>query len=173
MTRGNKQIEVLVLGLGNELLTDDGVGVHVVRMLQKETVIEGVVVAEVGTAIIHAQHLLEQAACVIAVDAVQAGDKPGAIYRFDIDQAPLNQPASLHELGIVGLMQLIPEQDRPEVTILGVEPEKIDYGMELSLAVQAALPRVVQTVREMIMKILSRRAGCRAGFLKNNINVAL
>ena len=173
MTRGNKQIEVLVLGLGNELLTDDGVGVHVVRMLQKEPPIEGVVIAEVGTAILHAQHLLEQTACVIAVDAVQAGDAPGAVYRFNIDQAQLNHPTTLHELGIVGLMRLIPEHNRPEVTILGVEPARIDYGMELSSAVQAAVPRVVQIVREMIMEIQSRRVGCHAGLMTNDFNVAL
>ncbi len=163
MTREVNQIEVLVLGLGNELLTDDGVGVHVIRMLQKEPPIEGVVFAEVGTAILHAQDLLEQASHVIAIDAVRAGDESGAVYRFDSGQVPLNQPASLHELGIVGLMQLIPAPDRPEVTILGIEPEKIDYGMELSPVVQAAMPRVVQIVREIIMSLLSRKVVCHAG----------
>ena len=169
MTRGNKQIEVLVLGLGNELLTDDGVGVHVVRMLQKETVIEGVVVAEVGTAIIHAQHLLEQAAHVIAVDAVRAGEEPGAVYRFGIDQAQLNTPMTLHELGIVGLMQLIPESDRPEVTILGIEPDIIEYGMELSPPLESAVPGVVRIVRKMITELLSHGAGCRVGLLKSSL----
>ncbi len=170
MTQGIKQIKMLILGLGNELLTDDGVGVHVVRILQKEPPIKGVIFAEVGTSILHAQHLLEQAACVIAVDAVRAGDEPGAVYRFDIDQAQFNKPASLHELGIVGLMQLIPEHSRPEVTILGVEPDIIDYGMELSGAVQTAVPSVVQIVREMITDMLSRKIGYHAGI---NVNVAI
>lgn len=169
----NKQIEVLVLGLGNELLTDDGVGVHVVRMLQKGPTIEGVVIAEVGTAILHAQHLLEQADYVIAVDAVKAGDKPGSVYCFDIDQAKLNIPASLHDLGIVGLLKLMPENARPVTTILGVEPDMIDYGMELSSAVQAAVPGVVKIAREMMTNILSRKAGCHAGLMINCSNVAL
>jgi len=169
MTRMKKQIEVLILGLGNELLTDDGVGVHVVRMLQKEPLAEGVLVAEVGTGILHAQHLLEQAAHVIAVDAVRAGDEPGTVYRFDIDQAHLNRPATLHELGIVGLLWLMPEQDRPQVAILGVEPDKIDYGMDLSASVQAAVPGAVRTVREMITELLSHRTGCRVGLLKNRL----
>ncbi len=166
MTRQIRQIQVLVLGLGNELLTDDGVGVHVVRKLRKELSIEGVEVLEVGTAILHAQHLLEQAACVIAIDAVRAGDEPGAVYRFDVDQAHMNQPATLHELGIVGVLQLMPEQRRPQVTILGIEPETIDYGMELSSAVQASVPRVALIVQEMIMQLLSRKAGCRAELLE-------
>jgi len=166
MIQGIKQIEVLVLGLGNELLTDDGVGVHVVRKLQTEPPIDGVEILEVGTAILHAQYLLEQAVHVIAVDAVRAGDGPGAVYRFDVDQAHMNRPATLHELGIVGVLKLIPADRRPRVTILGIEPETIDYGMELSSVVQASLPRVVQIVQEMIMQLLSRRAGCRAELLE-------
>lgn len=169
MTRMKKQIKVLVLGLGNELLTDDGVGVHVVRMLRKEPPLEGILAADVGTGILHAQHLLEQAAYVIAIDAVRAGDEPGSVYRFDIDQAQSNQPASLHELGIVELMQLIPEPDRPKVTILGIEPDKIDYGMELSPAVEAAVPGVVRIVQKMISEFLSHGAGCCVGLLKNSL----
>lgn len=167
-----KQIEVLVVGLGNELLTDDGVGVHVVRMLQQEPPIEGVVMMEAGTAILHAQHLLEQSAYVIAVDAVRAGDEPGAIYRFDVDQAELNRPASLHDLGIVGVLQLMSEQDRPRTVILGVEPETIDYGMELSPVVRAAAGRAVKIVLEMIDEILSRRAGCRVGVVIHDVEIA-
>ena len=173
MNHEEKQIEVLVVGLGNELLTDDGAGVHVIRLLQNEPPTEGVVFTEVGTAILHAQYLLEQAACVIAIDAVQAGDEPGTLYLFDMDQAELNRPASLHELGIVGVLQLIPQQNRPRTVVLGVEPETIDYGMELSPVVRAAAGRVVKIVREMINEILSRRAGCSAGFVINDFNVSL
>ncbi|MCI0498448.1 MAG: hydrogenase maturation protease [Planctomycetales bacterium] len=170
MTRGIKQIEVLVAGLGNELLTDDGVGVHIVRMLQKEPPAKGVVFAEAGTAILHSQDLLEQACHVIAIDAVQTGGNPGALYLFDVDQAKLNHPATLHELGIVGVSKLIPEHARPAVTILGVEPEKIDYGMTLSPAVQDAVPRAARIVREIIA-VLTRKAGCRAGFAVEDIDV--
>jgi len=152
-----KEIEVLVLGLGNELLMDDGVGVHVVRMLQQEPVIQGVVFVEAGTAILHVQHLIEQAVHVVAIDAVKAGGRPGEIYRFDIDQALLNKPDSLHDLGIVGVLQLIAKADRPAVTILGIEPEKIDYSMELSDTVRAVVDRVVQIARQLIIDIMSRR----------------
>jgi hydrogenase maturation protease len=172
MGHEKKPIEVLVLGLGNELLTDDGAGVHAVRLLGQEPPMEGVVVAEAGTAILHAQDLLEKAAFVIAIDAVRAGDKPGSLYRFNVDQAMINQSVTLHDLGIVGLMQLIPQQARPAVTILGIEPQSLDYGMELSPAVEAALPRVVRITRGMITEILSRKAGCGAGHVTNDLNVS-
>lgn len=150
-----KKFKILVLGLGNELLTDDGVGVHVLRTLQKQPPANGVLFAEIGTAILHSQHLLEQAETVIAIDAVRAGDRPGSICHFDIGQAQMNHPVTLHELGIVGVLKLMPESVRPQVTIVGVEPGTIDYGMELSPSVQASVPRVIQIVQEMITQILS------------------
>ena len=163
MPDGMTQIDVLVLGLGNELLCDDGVGVHIVRLLQKEPPAQGVLIAEAGTAILRLQHLLEQANHVIAIDAVRAGDTPGTVYCFDIDQAHMSRPVSLHDLGIVGLLQLMPVDSRPKVTILGIEPETIDYGMELSPSVQANIDGVCQRAKQMITERLSHRAGCCAG----------
>ncbi|MHC4499981.1 MAG: hydrogenase maturation protease, partial [Planctomycetota bacterium] len=61
---------VAIVGLGNLLLSDDGVGIHAVRQLQKDPP-EGVAVAEVGTAALRAQELLGQADIVIAIDAVE------------------------------------------------------------------------------------------------------
>lgn len=163
MSSMKKQTKVLVLGLGNELLTDDGVGVHAVRLLQKKCSIPDISFIEVGTAILHVQHLLEKAEYVIAIDAVQAGDQPGAVCYFDIDQAQLNRPASLHDLGICGLLNMMPKSSRPEVTVLGIEPQIIDYGMELSPPVQASLAGVCKIVEKMIVQRLSHKAGCCVG----------
>ena len=154
MTAGSKQIDVLVLGLGNELLTDDGVGVHVLRALQEESLPKGVQTLEAGTAILHVQDVLEQAGHVIAIDAVQAGDAPGSIYRLDVGQAQLNKPASLHDLGIVGVLKLMPESLRPQVTILGIEPKVFDYGMQLTPSVQESVRRAVDIAKTMITEVL-------------------
>lgn len=164
MKHGGRQPAVAILGLGNELLRDDGVGVHAVRELQKDPP-EDVVIAEVGTAALNAQHLLEKADVVIAIDAVQAGDIPGTVYRFDVAEAATAGRATLHDLGLVGVLRLMPEAARPEVIVLGVEPERVEYGMELTPAVHAALPRVVGEARRIAeeLKMLSivRCATCK------------
>lgn len=153
MKPGDTYPRIAVLGLGNLLLADDGVGVHAVRQLQNGPP-EGVVVAEVGTAILHAQHLIEQADFVIAIDAVCAGGKPGSVYRFDAaDADDTDQHISLHQLGIIGVLRLMPEGSRPKVTILGVEPEKVSYAMELSPTVQAVLNDVVEAAKEIVKEI--------------------
>jgi hydrogenase maturation protease len=147
--------KVAIIGLGNVLLADDGVGVHAVRQLLKDPP-ENVVVAEVGTAVFRAQQLLEEADVVIAIDAVRNDGPAGSVYRFDAVGIEDPSPVSLHELGIVGLLRLMPEQSRPEVIIVGVQPKVIDYGTELSPRVQAAVGTAVEAARKIAREIMER-----------------
>ena len=162
----SKDSDVLIVGLGNLLLTDDGVGVHVVRELLKDPP-QGVTVAEIGTAVLRAQELFERADVVIAIDAVGADGPAGSIYRFDGAEALIQGHISIHQFGITDLLRLLPKTSRPEVIILGVEPEVIDYGMTLSPAVQAALPKVVKAARNIVSQIKQQRTAT-SGSLNQN-----
>jgi hydrogenase maturation protease len=149
MRRSRKGPRILIAGLGNLLLTDDGVGVHAVKELQTDSAPD-LCVVEVGTAVLDALHLFEWADKILAIDAMQAGGAPGTIYSFGLDDVADASPVSLHEIGLVSAFRFIPEKARPEIRILGVEPEVIDYGLDLSPAVAAALPKLVQTARETV-----------------------
>ncbi len=147
---GRRRPRVLVAGLGNLLLKDDGVGVHAVRALQ-HGVPRGVQAVEVGTAVLDALHLLEWADRVLAIDAMQAGGIPGTVYRFGMeDVADRAIRASLHEVDLVAALRFLTNGHRPEITVLGVEPETIDTGLDLSPSVQAALPRLVAAAQEIV-----------------------
>jgi hydrogenase maturation protease len=142
--------KILIAGLGNLLLRDDGVGVHAVHELQKAPP-PGVRVVEVGTAVLDALHLFEEADRILAIDAMQAGGPPGTLYSLRVSAAEdrLRQ-ASLHELNLLAAFGFLPDGKRPPVLFLGVEPAVIDYGLDLSPEVQSALPALIQTVREMV-----------------------
>ena len=141
---------ILIAGLGNEILMDDGVGIHAVRAL-REDLTKGVRAVEVGTSVLDALHLFEWADNVLAIDAVEAGRDTGTIYRFDVgDAQQTGVKASLHELSLVAALRFLPESARPEVTILGVEPETIDYGLELSPKVHASLAGLVRAARDIV-----------------------
>ena len=147
---GRRRPRVLVAGLGNLLLKDDGVGVHAVRALQ-HGVPRGVRAIEIGTAVLDALHLVEWADRVLAIDAMQAGGDPGTIYRYGVeDVADRTIGASLHEVDLVAALRFLTNGHRPEITVLGVEPETIAAGLELSPSVQAALPRLVAAVQEIV-----------------------
>ena len=145
-----RQPRILIAGLGNYLLRDDGVGVHAARALQR-TSPPGVVVAEVGTAVLDALHLLDWAEKILAIDAMQAGGTPGTLYAFGVDAvAGPGMQASLHELNLLATLDFLPRQIKPEILIVGIEPETIDYGLDLSPAVAAALPKLTREVRKIV-----------------------
>jgi hydrogenase maturation protease len=141
---------ILVAGLGNYLLRDDGIGVHAVKALQQSP-LPGVIVAEVGTAVLSALHLFEWAEKILAIDAMQAGGTPGTIYAFGVeDAAGPGLQASLHELNLLAALRFLPRQAKPEILVVGIEPETIDYGLDLSPAVAAALPELTRDVRKIV-----------------------
>lgn len=156
MIRPNKQPKITIAGLGNLLMSDDGVGVHAVRVLQEDAP-QDVTIADVGTAPLHAQQLFADSDLVIAIDAVENGGKAGEVYVFnlnELDNPPCN---SLHDLGLAGVLKLMPENQRPHVIVVGVEPAKIDYGMELSPPVEKAMSLVLKTVRQLVEGKMSCR----------------
>ena len=87
---------------------------------------------------------------VLAIDAMDAAGAPGTLYSCSASQvAPPLLPKSLHELGLLAVLEFIPEHLRPEITILGVQPAVVDYGLELSPQVRLALPQIVEAAREI------------------------
>jgi hydrogenase maturation protease len=159
MMTKSRNPRILIAGLGNLLLRDDGVGVHAVRELQLAPP-PGAMVAEVGTAVLGALHLLEWADKVIAIDAMQAGGAPGTVYAFGPGEvAPPGLQASLHELALTSALGFLKRRSPPEILILGVEPQTIDYGLELTPPVAAALPELIRAARELAARWREERRG--------------
>jgi hydrogenase maturation protease len=141
---------ILVAGLGNVQFQDDGVGVHVVRELQKNPTPK-IVCAEVGTVVFGALHLFEWADKILAIDAMKAAGKPGTVYTVGINDVGRPGPrASLHQETFLSAFKFLSRRTPPEISILGIEPETTAYGPDLSPSVQASISKAVQTVRKMI-----------------------
>jgi len=153
---------IKVLGAGNYLMADDGVGIHILEKLEKynRTDIELENAGVGGLAILD---LMEDADDVIIVDAVRGGGgEPGSIYRFTDKELP---PAhlfmmSLHDLNLVDTLslgrQIQPELMPDNIVIIGVEVERVEgICTELSPKVQAAADKVVQIVFEEIERLKS------------------
>lgn len=138
----------IVLGLGNELCSDDGVGVHAVRALAREPG-AAPYCWEIGTAIWHLPSLLLPGDLLLAIDAVAHDGVPGSIYYFEGAHAMASRRASgVHGLGLLELLTMIEPARRPaHVVVLGVQPASLDYGMHLSPAGARALPHVVDAAR--------------------------
>ncbi len=144
-----RQSRILAVGLGNSILRDDGVGVHAVRCFQKLTP-RPCLAVEVGTAVFDAVPLLETADRIVAFDAVQAGGNPGSVYVLRAeDVLEEGKHDSLHEMGLIKVLQIL-KHPPSEVVIIGAEPQIIDWGIELSPALDSALPLMVSTAQRVI-----------------------
>jgi hydrogenase maturation protease len=127
------------------------VGVHAVRELRRK-VPKGILAVEVGTAVLDALHLFERADKLLAIDALEAGGTPGTIYAFGLKEvADRPAQASLHEVNLLSALRLLPNH-QPDVMVLGVEPEVIDYGLTLSPRVAEAVPRLVEEARRVLAR---------------------
>lgn len=140
-------MNTLVLGIGNLLLCDEGVGVHVVRALQQRKLPPEVTVVEAGTAFLDVLPEIAQADRILIVDAMEGGGAPGSVYRVPFDQCKHPaQLASLHGLDMSRVLYMAGNDRHPEVTVIGIEPARIEWGMELSPAVHKALPMVEKAI---------------------------
>ena len=149
---------VLVLGVGNSLLTDDGVGVHAVaRLLQETTVPPGVTILDAGTLSFSLLPALEQSDALIAIDAARAGSAPGEVRVCEGDEVERflqREGRSVHEVGLSDLLDMarLSGQLPDRRVLIGVEPQTIDWGLELSAPVAAALPRCVAVALDFIAR---------------------
>ncbi|WP_168433550.1 hydrogenase maturation protease [Pontiella sulfatireligans] len=142
---------IAVVGMGNLLMSDDGVGVHVVHQLQEKK-IEGVELIDAGTAVIHTADCLRGVDRIVVVDALKAGQAPGTIYLMDGDEVFENDYSlSIHSLGLkTALRFLAPDEKPAEWSLVGVEPETLELGTRLSEPVSDAVSGAVRTVENLI-----------------------
>ncbi|MBN2498217.1 MAG: HyaD/HybD family hydrogenase maturation endopeptidase [Deltaproteobacteria bacterium] len=146
---------VLILGVGNLLLADEGVGVHALRALRACALPAGVELVDAGTNALDFLDEMLAAERIVIVDALRADGSPGTIYRVSPDElsADPDRPLSVHQVGVLEALGMARQLGaRAEVTIIGVEPETIDWGMELSPAIAARLAQVLDALRAEVAR---------------------
>ncbi|NWG01426.1 MAG: HyaD/HybD family hydrogenase maturation endopeptidase [Syntrophaceae bacterium] len=142
--------KIVILGVGNLLLSDEGVGVHVAHELMKMNLPPEVSVVEGGTDGFGLLNIIMEANRLIVIDAVKGGAAPGSIYRFDIGEVrncPSGFKTSVHQIGILEVLDLSELIGKtPYTTVIGIEPKSLEMGMELSPEVNAKIPRVIKLI---------------------------
>lgn len=141
--------KTVVIGIGNLLLRDEGVGVHAVRALRGRQLPPEVEVIDGGTATLELLPILQEAQRVVVIDALRGGAPPGTLYRVtpqDLMEGE-ERPLSLHQVGFLEVLRMARQLGSdPEVVIIGVEPKEIAWGTELTPELRRRLPRVVEAV---------------------------
>lgn len=146
--------QIVVLCVGNVLLSDEGVGVHVARELLTMPFPENVSIVEGGTDGFRLLNVITRADRLIVVDAVKGGSEPGTLYRFDLDdvaRCPDGFKTSVHQIGIlevIDLSALIGK--KPQTTVIGIEPKSLSMGLDLTPEIREKIPRIIELVKAEI-----------------------
>ena len=151
---------VVVIGLGNSLLADDGVGVRAIQRLQGEMAGDGAGIDWIdgGTLNFSLLQYLEDARALIVIDAAQLGAPPGTVRVYQGDEMDAmvanGRRSSVHEAGLADLMAMARLKDcLPEHrALISVQPDRIDWGEQLSAPVAEALPGICERARLMALR---------------------
>ncbi len=150
---------IVVLGVGNLLRQDEGVGVHAVRALVEADYGEEVVFVDGGTAVFDALAGWREIGKLVVIDALRAGREPGSIVRVSLREvADRTAPAlSVHEQGLLDALALLQQGGLRvgEIVIYGVEPGETGWGTELSEPVADCLPFLAARVRDELASLSS------------------
>ena len=146
---------VLILGVGNILLGDEGIGVRVIEAMQEMDLPDGVELIDGGTASIDVLEFLKNREKVIIIDALQGGGgEPGTIYRFTPSDIRVKKPVytSLHQVGLLEALTTLEYtgESVKNVIIYGVEVEKLGWSLDLSPEISSIVPRLIEMVLEEV-----------------------
>lgn len=147
-----KKWRVLVLGVGNLLLRDEGFGVRVIQEMEERRVPlpPDVTLLDGGTAGFALMNPIAEAEKVVVVDVVKGGGTPGTMYRFDtrelgVKRMPMD---SLHQVDLYQVLEALEAMGErpPQVVVIGCEPKVIEAGLDLSPEVAARLDKAIELV---------------------------
>jgi hydrogenase maturation protease len=144
---------VVVMGIGNSLLADDGVGIHVIHCLKDALPNEPIDWIDAGTLNFTLLEYLEHARALVVVDAAELGEKPGTVRVFQGEEmdrmVASGRRNSVHEAGLADVLAMARLKDwlPHHRALVTVQPQRVDWGEQLSEPVAAALPGLCEQAR--------------------------
>ncbi len=154
MKKRVREGKIVIMGVGNLLLGDEGVGVHLIQKLREMQLGEGIELVDGGTSLLDFIPQAEDVSKLIIVDAVKLGGKPGTTYKICVDDSLLKCAKgmiSLHQLGVVETLAIAQKMGKlPHTIIIGIEPKEIGYGLELSPEVERETGKMVNLILEEV-----------------------
>ncbi|OUD13845.1 hydrogenase maturation protease [Thioflexithrix psekupsensis] len=150
-------MKTLILGIGNILLSDEGVGIHLLRDMEKNYNLPHVTWLDGGTLSFTLAPEIENHEALLVLDAAQLNAPPGSLRRYvgaEMDRFLNTHQRGVHEVGLMDVLTIVTLTERlPRYrALIGIQAENLTWGEELSPAVAAALPAasalVMQTLTE-------------------------
>lgn len=158
-------MRILVAGVGDRLMGDDGIGPAVIEELSRRSLPKGVDAVDYGTSLMSLLHDLPEYDALIVVDAVDLGGRPGEVKvlkitpedlaRVDKAEAAGLMTLSYHEADLDAILSMARELGvLPErAYLVGVQPDRIELSLDLSQTAQESLPKVIEYVEHLLSEL--------------------
>lgn len=140
---------IAVVGVGNLLMGDDGIGIHTVEALRKEKLPSGVKVFDCATRAFEVLECIDGCDKAVIIDAYKNNGNPGSIYRLWFEPGMYGSiNLCMHDINFVDALKAGNEvYNMPsEIVIIGIEPEEFACSLVLSLTLREVLPEVIKAV---------------------------
>lgn len=163
-------MSILVLGLGNSIMTDDGFGVKVVTTLSSRYHFQGPVkLIDGGTLGLDLLPHLEEIDTLLIIDALDMREEPGSVFRIEGEEVPraFASKLSVHQMGLQDLLAVAELQGHvpDNLVVWGVQPESIEMGTELTETVEKMVDPVVANILAELQSLgisyVEREGQCR------------
>ena len=143
--------DTVIIGIGNILFQDDGVGVHVIKQLENEMLPSTIELVDGGTSTLDMLGFFLDYKKVIVVDCLRAGLKPGTIYKIKPEdiQNYKKENLSIHDVQILDVVKMAKMMNKyPEVVIFGIEPQKISLELEMTEIMVSKIPEIILNIKK-------------------------
>jgi hydrogenase maturation protease len=154
--RNDSPRQTVIVGVGNPLLGDEGIGCHIIEKLSGMALPSDVRILDCGCNLLNLASYINRPQRIIVIDAVRAGGKPGQIHRFDFDELDTikTESPSAHQLRIVEVLWLLkrvyPSLTCCKITIMGIEPAALGLNTKLSEEVKNNIANLTRLVLEEV-----------------------
>jgi hydrogenase maturation protease len=150
MSDSSHPAPVLILGIGNILLGDEGIGVRVIEAMRSQSLPQGVEVIDGGTGGADLIEVIAHRRKAIVVDAMDADCEPGTLMRLSPDDlVPRGDTRiSLHDVGLLDALHMAGHLGcaPAQIVIIGIQPKSVAWGTELSAELAACVPKIIERV---------------------------
>lgn len=147
-------MKILILGVGNILMQDEGIGVHIINRLKEERLASNVDIIDGGTAGFELIDIMEGYNRIFILDAIDAGMQPGEAIVFtpeDVKDRSLKNNYSMHGYGLLTILKVAEFIDkRFNIKLIGIQKFSTEYKIGLSRELMARLPETVEFVKGLL-----------------------
>ena len=157
----NTEKHDLIIGVGNTLLSDDGIGIHIIRKMEEDKVLEKAEYLDMGTSSMELGYYIDyNIRKMVIVDSIKTDEKPGTIFMLRPEDlvSKKRQDFSLHQLKLIDTLKLISlDRDFPDTIILGIAPYDVKtFSDQLSPELNTEFADIYNKAVKVIKKFLEK-----------------